>query len=158
MLECYRVEVQEAAEKLAKEEHDDAVGDYMTWRGETRDVARETNELVAEKRKEDYDAGLRGSPRFYQSGDLVMVHDSSPKPKLDPQWRGPFRVVEKVRNSYRIKHLRHVSAYPGLFTADHLRLFYPRRLSLVREGVDPTPLEDLPPPTLRARRHRRHHG
>lgn len=115
MLEYYSVGVQEAAEKLAKEEkiYNDAVADHIAWRGETCDIACETNEPLAENRKEDYDAGLRGSPRFYRPGNLVMVHDSSPKLKLEPQSRVPFRIVEKIRNSYRIKHFASRLRLPG---------------------------------------------
>jgi hypothetical protein len=157
MLQTYRAEVVEAISRMATDE--DVYNDInhqreaLTWRAETRELVKERNEDVALERKERHDRKLQGAPRTFEVGDLVMVLDKTEgKTKFDPRWRGPFQVIEKRYTAYRLKHLRHVNPYPGLFAPDHLRMYYPRPRHLRPAQKPERELYDMPPFTLRARR------
>jgi hypothetical protein len=53
-------------------------------------------EDVALQRKEAHDENLRGEPRRFEVGDLVMVLDKTEnKTKFDLRWRGPFLVIDR---------------------------------------------------------------
>ena len=162
-LDCFHMEIANALLKWTDSQdyydNPDRIAEAIAWRDETRELTTERNELRAAKTKEQYDAKLRGPPRHYAPGDLVMLYDPTGNAsKFDISWRGPFRIVEQISvSSYKIQHLRHTTPYPGTYTADHLKMYIPRREEWERES-DPLiykDIEDLPPPTLRARRARR---
>ena len=159
-LDCFHAEIAEAIVKWSdcQEYYDNPkmIETAMAWRDETRDLVSEKDELRVIKSKETYDAKLRGVPRKYEPGDLVMLYDPTGNAsKFDISWRGPFRIVEQVSiSSYKIQHLRHATPYPGTYNADHLKIYMPRREDWRKESDQLVykDVEDLPPPTLRARR------
>ena len=159
-LECFHVEIAQAILKWSdNEDHYDSqrrVAEAFTWRNETRDIVQMKDEERAAKSKELYDSKLRGPRRTYEIGDLVMLYDPTGNAsKFDISWRGPFRVVQRLNSSYRIQHIRHATPYPGKYNADHLKIYIPRRDEWKGDPLVYKDLEDLPPPTLRARRTRR---
>jgi len=160
VLSCYRSENVAAVEKLASREDVHELGalqaEVAVWRAETQELVKDRYDTLALERKDAYDKKLRGSPRSFLVGDLVMIHDKTEgKTKFDPRWRGPFRVVGKSHTLYRIQHLRHNTPYPGLFAPDDLRMYFPRPENLRMPGSHETPLVEIPPETLRARRPRK---
>src|ERR1700694_2051571 len=60
-------------------------------------------------------------------------------------WRGPFLVVSKHHGAYRLQHPRHTVPYPGLYAADHLRMYHPRPERLRPVDSVPVVAEDLTP-------------
>jgi Integrase core domain len=156
MLNCYRSENVAAVEKIQENVYELGQAEAVVWRAETQELVKDRYDTLAMERKYAYDRKLRGSPKSFLVGDLVMIHDKTEgKTKFDPRWRGPFRVVGKTHTLYRIQHLRHNTPYPGLFAPDDLRMYYPRPANLRMPGSQEIPLVEIPPETLRARRPRK---
>ena len=67
----------------------------------------------------------------FQKGQLVQVYRSdlmntlSTDRKLQPTWSGPYRVLERLLNSYKLEELDGTPK-PGEYNARRLRLFTPR--------------------------------
>jgi hypothetical protein len=124
---------------------------FLDHRDDVRgDVSRRDEERAAAQ-KLRYDSKLRGTREFLV-GDLVMIVDpTTGKGKFDAAWRGPFEIVSKHHTSFRLQHLHHKVAFPGLYKPDHLKLYdrRPDHLNFVGDVVE---REDFAPPTLRTRR------
>jgi hypothetical protein len=158
-LACYHTEVLCAISTMMEEEKPyerKDVEEALAWRDETRDEVKTRHEDSALLRKERHDEKLRGKPRKFESRDLAMLLDKTDgKGKFDPRWRGPFIIVSEHHGAYRLQHPRHTTPYPGLYAADHLRLYHPRPERLRSADSVPVEIEGLAPTTLRARRRRR---
>ena len=80
-LACFQTEVIEAIERVATDEgaydHEQIVGEAVTWREETRALAKARNEDAVLARKEAHDAKLRGSPHVFNVGDLYRETELS---------------------------------------------------------------------------------
>ena len=111
--------------------HRDSVQRYMEWRGHIRDeVSRRSIQKKAQE-KARYDRGI--IPASHGIFSLVMLHQKDTK-KMEPRWRGPFRVIGYGGShdaSYILEHLRSHRKIRGSFHGDDLRSFIPRSGHLV---------------------------
>ncbi len=137
-----RLEVMRELAPLPKENGDDA----QLQRGVDR-MVREALERAKAKYKREADARLRPAPVF-KAGDRVLVHQRAlvsvmdrdvveGSRKLAPIFVGPYRVVEYVRNSYRLDFPRTIRAHP-VVNVRYLRA-YPAEGTFGRV-VEPPPL------------------
>lgn len=76
------------------------------------------------------------------AGDLVMLVQEGKPPKLQPRWRGPFKVLRRAgRASYRLGNLDGSKPTGSQldFHEDALRLFVPRSGHLKGDGEELLP-------------------
>lgn len=89
---------------------------------EKRDRAAAHAAMYKRKMAKAYNS--RVCPRIFQVGDLVLrkVEATRPVGKLDPNWEGPYKIVEILR-AYRLRHLdgREV---PQTWNATNLKKYY----------------------------------
>jgi len=87
----------------------------------------------ANKRKAAFDKKVNASRDGvieYKKGDLVQVRNSkldltiSTESKLLPRWGAPHRVVDCIRNSYRLETIQGLPV-AGTVSAQRLRRFMP---------------------------------
>jgi len=94
---------------------------------ELREKARIREE--ADKQQTNQRYNFRVKSRTFQPGDLVwrMTGDARKDPtegKFAPNWEGPFRVCESLKNgAYRLKHLNG-DPIPKTWNVDHLKFYY----------------------------------
>jgi len=88
----------------------------------------------ANKRKAAFDKKVlasRDGVIEYKKGDLVQIRDSkldftlATEAKLLPRWGAPHRVVDCIRNSYRLQTIQGLPV-SGVVSARRLRRFIPR--------------------------------
>lgn len=88
----------------------------------------------AHKRKTAFDckvAALRDGVIEFTKGDLVQIRDSkldftlATEAKLLPRWGAPHRIIDQIRNSYRVETI-HGLPVAGRVSARRLRRFIPR--------------------------------
>ena len=87
----------------------------------------------------------------YHIDDLTMLYQKNTT-KLQPRWRGPFRILDYssiYSTSFTLKQLNGRSI-KGTFHGNHLKTFKPRKGHLTKEGLLPLPL-----PQQQNIRHRR---
>jgi transposase InsO family protein len=99
----------------------------------------------ANKRKAAFDKRVRASKDGvieYKKGDLVQIRDSkrdldmATDSKLLPQWGAPHRIIDCIRNSYRLAMIQGLSL-GGTISARRLRRFIPRLgTELAREQAE----------------------
>jgi len=86
------------------------------------------------KRKAAFDKRVQASRDGvieYKKGDLVQIRDSkldlglATESKLLPRWGAPHRVIDCIRNSYRLQTIQGLSV-AGTVSARRLRRFIPR--------------------------------
>ena len=129
--------------------HGEAVRSYLTHRAELHDSIKQKSDQQKEVMEARYNKGINKTT--HHLGDLVMLHQKSTG-KLEPRWRGPFRIHEyggahglsfvlRQLNGRKIKHTYH---------GDHLKKFTPRTGYLASHR-DPS-LQ--PEQTIRVRRRR----
>ena len=58
------------------------------------DMAARHDEEAKAKSKSYFDR--RATTRAFEVGDMVMTLEPSPTDKFQPQWNGPYKIVEKV--------------------------------------------------------------
>lgn len=67
-----------------------------------------------------------GGARIFQGGDVVLkrVMDSRKKGKIDPNWKGPYRVKEVLKNdAYILENLDGVE-FPRTWNVANLKFYY----------------------------------
>ena len=99
----------------------------------------------ANKRKAAFDKKVlasRDGVIEYKKGDLVQIRDSkldftlATEAKLLPRWGAPHRVVDCIRNSYRLQTIQGLPV-SGVVSARRLRRFIPRPgTELEREQIE----------------------
>jgi hypothetical protein len=98
---------------------------YLRFRSDTHDYVR----AVSQRRQEDmafrYDRGVRLV--CHQLQDLVMLHQRT-SGKLQPRWRGPFRIQDYGGSHGKSFVLRQLNRRKirGTFHGDDLKTFVPR--------------------------------
>ena len=94
---------------------------------ELREKARFREEAVKRRACKRFNAKVR--PRTFSEGDLVwrMRTDARKDPtpgKLAPNWEGPFRVIENLKNgAYRLEMLGE-KLIPRTWNASHLKFYF----------------------------------
>jgi hypothetical protein len=101
------------------------VRSYLRFRSDSHDYVR----AISQRRQEDmasrYDRGVR--PVYHQLQDLVMLHQKI-SGKLQPRWRGPFRIQDYGGSHGKSFVLRQLNGRKirGAFHGDDLKAFIPR--------------------------------
>ncbi|KAF7560744.1 hypothetical protein G7046_g3395 [Stylonectria norvegica] len=110
---------------------------------EIRDEVREAGALEAEARRARH---AQRDTEPFEPGDLVIVIEEGKPPKLEAQWRGPFRVIERRgQASYQLSQLDRSRIQGGSRDQheDHLKLFRPRTGYLESETDKRIPFAQL---------------
>lgn len=136
-------------------EHARLVQQYLSYRSELHDTVRRLSLARKEQEAARYNKGVR--LRVFAPGDLVMLYQKDAG-KLQPRWRGPFRVDSfgsERELSYVLRQLNG-RLIRGTFHGNHLKLHVPRT-GYLQHASDPHLLQQqtirLPRP--RARLHLR---
>ena len=109
-----------------KEAHRDSVQRFLEWKWCIRDEVSRLSKEKKAKEKLRYDRGATAVVR--QLSSLVMLHQKNTG-KLEPRWRGPFRLRGyggKHYTSCTLEHLNSHRKIRGSFHGDDLKLFVPR--------------------------------
>ena len=89
------------------------------------------NKLVLERTK---DNPIDAHHNTYQPGDLVLFRESDERPlptKLSPRYKGPYEVLQQVKNDVECRHLGNGRVYPPFFV-ERLKRFYGSRDEAIR--------------------------
>lgn len=106
-------------------EHGRLVQQYLSYRSELHDRVAQMSIARKEQEAMKYNKGVR--PAVFSAGDLVMLHQKT-SGKLQPRWRGPFRIDSFATDrqlSYIIRQLNG-RLIRGSFHGNHLKRFTPR--------------------------------
>ena len=93
---------------------------------ELRERAKIKEEAVKRKTSKRFNAKVK--PRSFNEGDLVwkMRIDARKDPqqgKLASNWEGPFRILENLKNAYRLETLEE-KVLPRTWNASHLKFYF----------------------------------
>ncbi len=132
-----------------QESHKKEVQAYLIHRAETHDAVRAATLRQKEAMAARYNRGV--TEAIHHIGDLVMLYQESTR-KLEPRWRGPFRISKYGGTHGRSFLLRQLNGrgIRGSFHGDHLKHFIPRTGYLAGSSVPLLP----PQQTIRRSRNR----
>ena len=99
---------------------------YLDLIEELRERAKIKEEAVKRKTSKRFNAKVK--PRSFNEGDLVwrMRTDARKDPqqgKLASNWEGPFRILENLKNAYRLEILEE-KVLPRTWNASHLKFYF----------------------------------
>lgn len=123
--------------------HHQSVRDYLFYKADTHDRIEATDAKHKLAMKRQYEKGVCES--IHHINDLVMVWQKQ-QGKLEPRWRGPFRIVGYGGAhglTFKLAQLNG-KAIRGIFHGDHLKLFKPRGGYLSDLTVSTIPKETYP--------------
>ena len=133
-------------------EHGRLVYQYLTYRAELHDQVSQASLARKELEATRYNKGVRHT--VFAPGELVMLYQKTAG-KLQPRWRGPFRVSHFATErglSYVLRQLND-RLIRGSFHGNHLKRFEPREGYLCDPNSDPAllPQQTIRRPAKRAR-------
>ena len=106
-------------------EHVRLVQQYLTYRSELHDRVAQASVARKEKEAARYNKGVRLA--VFAPGNLAMLYQKNAG-KLQPRWRGPFRVdgfADERGVSYRLRQ-HNGRLIKGTFHGNHMKRFVPR--------------------------------
>ena len=132
--------------------HKQEVQAYLRHRAEVHDAVNAASQHQKEAMAVRYNKGIKQTT--HHPGDLVMLYQEH-SGKLQPRWRGPFRISGYAGTHGLSFSLQQLNGRPirGSFHGDHLKRFVPRSGYL----SSPDDIQLLQTQTIRARRQPKRH-
>ena len=131
--------------------HSAEIQTYLKHRADLRDLVYETKKRQKEDEAARYNRGVKQAT--HHVGDLAMLYQKVTK-KLQPRWRGPFRISGYGGTHGRSFTLQQLNGRKvrGKFHGDHLKKFVPRSGYLATPTDPQLPQrQTIRPPKARAR-------